>query len=319
MIRTLDALLDRTIVPGYTRAGYHLRKICWTREDPAEDALRGRTALVTGAGSGIGAATAARLAALGASTVLAVRDLGRGERARREILDAVPGAEVHLVRCDVAEPDSIDACAGALGDDFGTLDILVHNAGVLPGERAENSRGHELTLATHVLGPLRLTARLVPLLAGSGDARVVFVASGGMYAQPLPVGDPEYRRGEYRGATAYARSKRIQVAMTPLLDQRLADQRISVQSMHPGWVRTPGLISALPRFGNAIRPALRTAEQGADTTVWLTATTPAPISGHFWHDRRIRREHYLPYTRYPEEELLSLWHYCLGAAGVRAA
>ncbi|MFI5717230.1 SDR family NAD(P)-dependent oxidoreductase [Nocardia sp. NPDC051750] len=319
MIHALDALLDRTILPGYTRAGYHLRKICWAGEDPAPGALRGRTALVTGAGSGIGAAMATRLAALGAVTVLAVRDLGRGERTRHQIRTAVPGADIRLVRCDVAEPDSIDACADALSAEFRTLDILVHNAGVLPVERAENSRGHELTLATHVLGPLRLTDRLVPLLGGSGDARIVFVASGGMYAQPLPIQDPEYRRGEYHGATAYARSKRIQVAVTPLLDQRLADHGVSVHAMHPGWVRTPGLTASLPRFSSALRPALRTAGQGADTAVWLTATTPAPMSGHFWHDRHIRPEHYLPRTRYSEEHLLSIWQYCRGAAGMRAA
>lgn len=246
MIRAVDTLLDRTIVPGYTRLGFHLRRTCWTRDDPAAGALRGRTAMVTGANSGIGKSIATRFAALGAATVLAVRDLDRGGRARREILDAVPGADVELAQCDVAEPASVDACADALARDHGTLDVLVHNAGVLPIDRTENSAGHELTLATHVLGPLRLTDRLTPLLASAGDARIIFVASGGMYAQPLPVRDLEYRRGEYRGATAYARTKRMQVAFAPLLDGRLADQGVSVHSMHPGWVDTPGISAALP-------------------------------------------------------------------------
>ncbi|WP_328396742.1 SDR family NAD(P)-dependent oxidoreductase [Nocardia sp. NBC_00416] len=315
MIRAVDTLLDRTIVPGYTRLGFHLRRTCWTRDDPAAGALRGRTAMVTGANSGIGKSIATRFAALGAATVLAVRDLDRGGRARREILDAVPGADVELAQCDVAEPASVDACADALARDHGTLDVLVHNAGVLPIDRTENSAGHELTLATHVLGPLRLTDRLTPLLASAGDARIIFVASGGMYAQPLPVRDPEYRRGEYRGATAYARTKRMQVAFAPLLDGRLADQGVSVHSMHPGWVDTPGISAALPRFSSALRPAMRTADEGADTAVWLATTTPSPMSGHFWHDRRIRHEHYLRHTRYPEDHLLSLWSYCLDEAG----
>lgn len=316
MIRTVDTLLDRTIVPGYTRLGYHLRRACWTRDDPPTDALHGKTALVTGANSGIGKSIATRFAGLGAHTVLAVRDPGRGERARREILDAVPGAVVDLAVCDIAEPDSVDTCIRTLTERHETLDVLVHNAGVLPTDRAENSAGHELALATHVLGPLRLTDRLTPLLAASGDARIIFVASGGMYAQPLPVDDPQYRGGEYRGATAYARTKRIQVAFGPLLDGRLADHGVSVHSMHPGWVHTPGITAALPRFSAALRPAMRTAEQGADTAVWLATTDPAPLSGHFWHDRRIRDEHYLRHTRYPETELLSLWEYCLGAAEV---
>ncbi|MFI9532244.1 SDR family NAD(P)-dependent oxidoreductase [Nocardia fusca] len=316
MIRTVDALLDRTIVPGYTRLGYHLRKVSWTRDDPPTDALHGKTALVTGANSGIGKSIATRCASLGARTVLAVRDADRGERARREIRAAVPGAQVELELCDIAEPGSIDACARAVRERHGALDVLVHNAGVLPGERTENSAGHELALATHVLGPLRLTDRLAPLLTASGDARVILVASGGMYTQPLPFQDPQYRHGEYRGATAYARTKRIQVAFGPLLDGRLADHGISVHSMHPGWVATPGITAALPRFGSALRPAMRTAAEGADTAVWLATTTPAPLSGHFWHDRRIRDEHYLRHTRYTEGHLLSLWEYCLDAADV---
>ncbi|MGA6204500.1 SDR family NAD(P)-dependent oxidoreductase [Nocardia testacea] len=316
MIRTVDALLDRTIVPGYTRLGYHLRKVSWTRDDPPTDALRGKTALVTGANSGIGKSIATRLAGLGARTVLAVRDPGRGERARREILDAVPTAQVELALCDIAEPGSVDACARALRRRHEAVDVLVHNAGVLPSGRTENSAGHELSLATHVLGPLRLTDRLSPQLAAAGDARIIFVASGGMYTQALPVQDPEYRSGEYRGATAYARTKRMQVAFGPLLDGRLADHGVSVHSMHPGWVATPGITAALPRFSSALRPAMRTAAEGADTAVWLATTTPAPLSGHFWHDRRIRGEHYLRHTRYPETHLLSLWEYCLDAADV---
>ncbi|MGW5383350.1 SDR family NAD(P)-dependent oxidoreductase [Nocardia sp. NPDC003963] len=316
MIRTVDTLLDRTIVPGYTRLGYHLRKVCWTRDDPPTDALRGKTALVTGANSGIGRSIATRFAGLGARTVLAVRDPGRGERARREILDAVPGAEVELAICDISEPGSVDTCARALRERYRALDVLVHNAGVLPDHRAENSAGDELTLATHILGPLRFTDRLTPLLAAAGSARIVFVASGGMYAQALPVGDPQFRAGEYRGATAYARTKRVQVAFGPLLDGRLADYGVSVHSMHPGWVNTPGITAALPRFSSALRPAMRTADEGADTAVWLATTDPAPMSGHFWHDRRIRDEHYLRRTRYSEDELLSLWEYCLTAAEV---
>lgn len=319
MIHALDTLLDRTVVPGYSRIGFQLRARSWRRNDPPADGLLGRTAMVTGANSGIGKAVATRLAALGASTVLAVRDLDRGERARREIRAAVTAADIRLVHCDVAEPDSIDACAQTLRDELPTLDILVHNAGVLPAERTENSAGHELTLATHILGPLRLIDRLTPLLTAAGDARTVFVASGGMYTQPLPADDPEYQEGPYRGATAYARTKRMQVAFTPLLDQLLADHGASVHSMHPGWVDTPGIATALPRFGSALRPVLRTPDQGADTAVWLAATRQLPMAGHFWHDRQIRDEHYVRYTRYPEEQLLALWDYCLTAAGVTVA
>ena len=125
------------------------------------------------------------------------------------------------------------------------------------------------------------------------------MSSGGMYTQSLPDRPtPNTATGRYRGAIAYARTKRIQVAFTPILARRWADQDVRVYSMHPGWADTPGVAAALPGFRMLTGPLLRTPEQGADTAVWLAATQPAPPTGRFWHDRRPRPEHYLPLTRY---------------------
>ncbi|WP_216909639.1 SDR family NAD(P)-dependent oxidoreductase [Nocardia noduli] len=311
----LDTLLDRTIVPGFTRLGIALRRKHWPA-DPAPHALRGATALVTGSNSGIGLAIADALAALDASVVLAVRNRERGERARDRILAARPGADVLVTECDIADPDSVTACADRLADQLTRLNVLIHNAGVLPPKRTESSDGHELSLATHILGPLRLTDRLAPLLAATGAGRVIFVSSGGMYTQPLAVDDPEYLRGGYRGATAYARTKRMQVAFTPIIAERYAPQGISAHSMHPGWVDTPGITDALPGFHRLVGPLLRTPAEGADTAVWLAATQPPPPSGHFWHDRRQRPEHRLRRTRYSSGEVWRLWLDCNRAAGV---
>jgi NAD(P)-dependent dehydrogenase (short-subunit alcohol dehydrogenase family) len=195
------------------------------------------------------------------------------------------------------------------------LDVLVHNAGLLPAGRAESVDGHEITLATHVLGPLLLTERLLPLLTDSADPRVILMSSGGMYTQPLPADDPEYRNGRYRGAIAYARTKRMQVAFTPVLARRWAG--IRVYSMHPGWADTPGVAASLPGFRRLTAPLLRTAEQGADTAIWLAATRPAPPTGRFWHDRRSRPQHYLLSTRrYGDDSRERLWRYCAQAIGL---
>jgi dehydrogenase/reductase SDR family protein 12 len=309
----VDTALDRTVVPGYTRAGYWLRSRRWPGDDPRPDALRGRTAIVTGASSGLGKATAAGLARLGASVRLVVRDVGRAESAAAEIRRDVPGAELEVDCCDVSDLDDIARYASERPPD--KLDVLVHNAGVLPPRRTVTAQGHELTLATHVLGPLLLTERLRPALADAGG-RVVLVASGGMYTQPLPAEDPEYLCGGYRGATAYARTKRIQVALTPLLASRLRSDGIGVYAMHPGWSDTPGLTSSLPLFAKLTRPLLRPPGEGADTAVWLAATEPAPPAGGFWHDRRMRPAHYLRRTRETEADRLQVWDYCLTAAGL---
>ncbi|WP_372660478.1 SDR family NAD(P)-dependent oxidoreductase [Amycolatopsis kentuckyensis] len=302
----LDTLLDRTVAVGYSRLGYALRRRTWAADDPAPDALRGRVALVTGASSGLGEATAVGLARLGAEVVLVVRDLDRGERALARVRTAVPEAKVRTARCDVASFASVREFAARES----RVDVLVHNAGVLPPERTESVDGHEITFATHVLGPLLLTELLRPALR---DARVIFVSSGGMYTQRLAADDPEFREGRYRGATAYARTKRMQVELTPLLAERWRADGIAVHSTHPGWADTPGLASSLPLFRRLLAPALRTAAEGADTAVWLAATRPGPLPGRFWHDRRERPAHVLPGTRPGPGEAERLLRYCLAA------
>ena len=180
-----------------------------------------------------------------------------GETARREILAALPDGDIQVEVCDVSSLSAVRAFAADVAARVPRLDVLIHNAGLLPDARSETAEGHELTLATHVLGPLLLTEQLATVLASAPDPRVILVSSGGMYTQQLPTDDPEYRHGTYRGATAYARSKRIQVALTPILAQRWGAGGITVASMHPGWADTPGVATSLPGFRRLTAPLLR--------------------------------------------------------------
>ncbi|MFC4859349.1 SDR family NAD(P)-dependent oxidoreductase [Actinophytocola glycyrrhizae] len=301
--RWLDTGLDRSVIGGYPRFGLAARRRLpgWPPDAPP-GALTGRTAIVTGASSGLGAATAAAFARLGAAVRLVVRDTAKGER----IAASIDG-DVLVSRCDVSDLADVRRFAGTVG----AADVLVHNAGVLPAERTTTPQGHETALATHVLGPLLMTELLGPVLAGG---RVVFVSSGGMYTQKLPLDDPEYTRGGYRGAAAYARSKRIQVALVPLLAQRWPG--ITVAATHPGWADTPGVAGSLPGFHRLTRPFLRDSDEGADTTVWLGATEPAPPSGLFWHDRRARNPHLVPWTRHGAAASRTMFEWCAEAVGL---
>jgi dehydrogenase/reductase SDR family member 12 len=317
--RLLDAALDRLVVPGYSRLGYLARAAGWSAL-PA-DALAGRTVAVTGAGAGLGEATVAGLVALGAEVEMLVRDRGRGEAARARLLEAHPGARITVARCDLADLDDVRRYAADARDRLVALHGLVHNAGVLPGERTETAAGHELCLATHVLGPFLLTRELLPLLrAGSppdrpgSPARVVFVSSGGMYTASLRTDDPEFREGRFSGGAAYARTKRMQVVLAELLAEDLAAAGVAVHSMHPGWADTPGVAGSLPGFHRITGPLLRTVEQGADTAVWLQAARePGRCSGVFWHDRAPRPTHYLPRGEESPEERAALWTLCVDA------
>lgn len=315
MNHLLDTALDRAVVPGYSRIGYLIRRRGWPADDPAAGSMAGRRVLVTGANSGLGKATTRRLAQLGATVHLVVRHEERGKAALAEIAAEAPGADLHLELCDVSDLDDVRRCAADLVARLDRVDVLVHNAGALPAERAESADGHELTVATHVLGPVLLTELLLPLLAGH-DARMVLVASGGMYAQRLPADDPGFLRGDYRGATAYARSKRMQVALAPLLQERWRAHGLTVHAMHPGWADTPGVASSLPVFRAVTRPLLRDADAGADTVVWLAATRSDLPGGRFWHDRAERPTHYTRSTRETEAERGRLWDWVRRETGL---
>ena len=299
----LDTLLDRTVVPGYTRFGPAVRRRLPTwPADPAPDALGGRVAAVTGATSGLGLATAAGLARLGAQVRLVVRDTAKAEEVRRSLAARVPGADLVVDRCDVGDLDDVRRFVDDL--DVPHLDVHVHNAGAMPPQRTESVQGHELTMALHVLGPVLMTELLRPRLT---DGRVVLVSSGGMYGQRLRDDDPEYLTGEYSPTTAYARSKRAQVELLPVLQERWGTGGVSVTATHPGWADTPGIAGSLPGFRRLTAPLLRDAEGGADTTVWVAATEPAPEGGLLWHDRRPRPTHLLRRTRTGDAERARLW------------
>jgi dehydrogenase/reductase SDR family member 12 len=312
----LDTVLDRSVVLGYSKIGYALRRRTsgWPA-DPSPGALKGRDVVVTGASSGLGIATARGLAELGARVHLVVRNLEKGEGVLGELREAVPSADFELWRCDVSDLDDVRRFAEELGAAVPEISVLVHNAGAMPPKRTSSEQGHEMTMAIHLLGPLLMTELLLDNLA-KGQGRVVLVTSGGMYTQPLPVKDPEYTRGDYKPATAYARSKRAQVSLLPVLRDRWAPRGVQVYATHPGWADTPGVVDALPGFHKVTGPILRDVEQGADTTVWLGGVEPAPESGRLWHDRRARPDHYLPRTRETEDERQAIWSWARQAAGL---
>ncbi|WP_037321519.1 SDR family NAD(P)-dependent oxidoreductase [Amycolatopsis orientalis] len=300
--RAADTVLDRTLL-GYSSLGHLLRRRWWP-EDPAPDALAGKVAVVTGAKAGLGKATAIGLAKLGATVRIAVR--GDGDAARAEIERAAPGARILVDHCDVSLLSSVRDYAKDLD---GEIDILVHNAGVMPAERTETAEGNEVMLATHVLGPHLLTASLRPKFADG--ARVIWVSSGGMYGQPLRTDDLQYRRGDYKPAAGYARTKRMQVVLAELWADELDGSGVVVHSAHPGWADTPGVATSLPTFRKLTRPILRDAEQGADTFVWLAAAEePGRYNGMFWHDRAPRPTHYLGKTRETAAQRRELWRSC---------
>jgi NAD(P)-dependent dehydrogenase (short-subunit alcohol dehydrogenase family) len=307
MLRSLvDTALDRSIVGGYTRLGYRVRRR-WFDELPRMD---GKVVLVTGATAGIGLAAAEAFAGLGAAVRLLARDADRGARSRDAIATAAGNDDVAVVLGDLSDLASVRTAAAAIAQEP-RLDVLVNNAGVLPPERTLSADGIELTFATNVLGPFLLTQRLLELLKRSAPARIVNVSSGGMYSQRLRPDDLQFAAETFDGTKAYARTKRAEVILTEMEAERLEGTGVVVHAMHPGWVDTPGVQTSLPRFRKVMGPFLRDPQAGADTIVWLgAADEPARSSGRFWHDRRVRPTHLVPWTRETPEDRERLWSEC---------
>ena len=137
----------------------------------------GRMALVTGAASGIGAATSIGLARVAVSVVLLVRNADRGEQVMRDIRASMPDASLEVLECNLASQSSIRDAAGRFTANHDRLDILVNAAGVFVKERKLTADGIELTFATNYLAYYLLTNELLPLLKGSAPARVINLAS----------------------------------------------------------------------------------------------------------------------------------------------
>lgn len=312
----VDAALEATVVGSFSRVGIAVRRATQRWSDDPTVSLDGKTALITGATSGIGLAAAAQLAKRGAAVRIVGRNGAKAAVAQSAIRSAAGDAcDVEFDVVDVGDFDAVRAFAERFTAANRRLDVLVHNAGALTADYRQAPNGCEATLAAHVLGPFLLTSLLLPTLRAASDpATVITVSSGGMYAERLDLANLEMTAREYKGATAYARAKRAQVVLNHEWSSRVPAEQVVFHAMHPGWVDTPGVESGLPTFYRVMKPLLRSPDDGADTIAWLAGSRSAE-SGHFWLDRRRRSEHHVPWTRGGAGDGAALWDYCVKRTG----
>lgn len=206
----------------------------WTCADIPDQ--HGRTALITGANSGLGLETARALAQRGARVVLACRSLERAEQARAELTGSAC-TELIPLELDLADLESVRRGAHQVADQLGRLDLLINNAGVMAPPRQLSAQGHELQFAVNHLGHFALTQQLLPLLQPEG--RVVYVSSGAAYFGRIAFDDLQGER-RYDAWAAYAQSKLANLITALELQERLEAAGSSVRSIaaHPGLART---------------------------------------------------------------------------------
>ncbi len=264
----------------------------WTFDDIPDQT--GRTAIVTGANSGIGLETARMLALKGADVVLACRNPEKGADALDLIEAERPAGRVTLQELDLSDLDSVDAFARAFAKTHQRLELLVNNAGLMVPPLTRTKQGFEMQLGTNYLGHFALTLRLLPLLRRTRRARVVVVSSGAHRRGRITFDDLNWERRPYRARAAYRQSKLAALMFALELQRRLAsaDSSVRVTAAHPTRTATRLRRTAIAaRLYNALfgmKPAV-----GALPTL-RAATDPAAFGGTYWVSSRDSDAHGAP-------------------------
>lgn len=249
--------------------------------------LQDRTALVTGATTGIGFETALGLARSRATVLMVARDRTRGEQAVAKVRAEAPLGAVELYVADLASQRDVRDLGAQVQHRHDRLDVLVHNAGVVNAVRRVTDEGIESTLAVNHLAPFLLTGLLRPLLAASAASRVVTVSSY-MHnrVKHIPWDDLQSEQ-DYNAAATYNLTKLMNILFTYELARRWADSGTTANALHPGWPLKTNLgreqTGAGRLFDRASKLVGASAAKGAQTSLYLSGSPKiAGVTGRYF-------------------------------------
>ncbi len=248
--------------------------------------LAGRTAVVTGANSGIGFETAAALAAAGATVVLACRNPERAEAARSALVDRGVKGPVEVLRLDLASLSQVADAAEETTQRFDRIDLLVNNAGVMGTERSTTGDGFEMIFGTNHLGHFAYTGRVMPRLLDTAGSRVVVIGSLSYRFGRIRWDDLASER-RYRESRAYSQSKLAGAMFCLELQRRLATSGASTIALgaHPGFAATDIIADRVerhPRYAGFMKEHLIPSAADAARSTVRAATDPGAYGGQFY-------------------------------------
>ena len=253
--------------------------MAWTANDIPDQT--NRTAIVTGANSGIGFHTALQLAAKGAHVVLACRDLEKADDAIEAIRAHHPSAQCSAMRLDLSQLASVRAFSKIALDALPHIDLLINNAGVMIPPKTLTEDGFELQFATNHLGHFALTALLSPNILNTAGSRIVTVSSNAHRWAKMNFDDLQRSRF-YVPWDAYGQSKLANLLFAYELDRRLTAKGHTTLSIaaHPGYTSTNiGKHSLFVKL--ATKWVAQDTLRGALTTL-RAATDPDALGGSYW-------------------------------------
>ncbi len=287
--------------------------------NPRTGSMAGKTVLVTGATSGIGRATAAGLAAMGARVAITGRDHERAERAAGEIGTAT-GGRVDVFVADLSSQAEVRRLAGEVLQTYPRVDVLVNNVGGYWNTRHVTADGLERTFALNHLASFLLTNLLLDRLKQSAPARVVTVSSGAQANGRIDFDDLQGERS-YSGARAYSQSKLANVLFTYELARGLQAGVVTANALHPGVVRTsfgaedPGGVQRL--FVPLMRPFMKAPAQGAATSIHVASSPDLEQrTGLYFANSKARRS---SERSYDDDAAARLWQVSADLVGLTAA
>jgi NAD(P)-dependent dehydrogenase (short-subunit alcohol dehydrogenase family) len=250
----------------------------WSVDDIPDQS--GRTALVTGANSGLGLHTSIALARKGARVLMACRNPSKADEALARLQDEAPGARAELVALDLASLQSVRAAAADVSSRTPRLDVLYDNAGVMAIPRGQTADGFEMQIGTNHLGHFALTGLVMPLLLAANDARVVVVSSDAHKIGRMRFDDLQAEKS-YGRWSAYGQSKLANLLFTRELNRR-GGGRLKAVAAHPGYAAT----NLQSNYGNPVvdlfmRIGNRVLAQSDEAGAWpqLYAGTMPDVSG----------------------------------------
>ncbi|XOV82643.1 MAG: SDR family NAD(P)-dependent oxidoreductase [bacterium] len=285
------ALFFSWFMPSFTRLGYALRRLTWSTRSFD---FAGQTWLITGASTGIGRHLALSAANAGATVHVVARNTQKLKQLEAEVSSNRGQIVCHSV--DLSLMSSVGDLAADFGASNTVFDVLVNNVGLMLNQRSSTLEGIETGFATNVLGHYLLTEQLISLGTLKSGSTVISMSSGGMYNVALDINALQGNE-PYDGTLTYARHKRAQVALNEHWRHTYGDM-INFYAMHPGWVSTPGVETAMPEFHKLLRRLLRHPAAGADTAMWLAFSKPEQQdAGNIWFDRAQRSPHFFSGTR----------------------
>jgi NAD(P)-dependent dehydrogenase (short-subunit alcohol dehydrogenase family) len=244
--------------------------------------LKGKTAIVTGASSGLGVETMRALAAAGVQVVAPVRSRERGEKVAAELRASTAHAAIEVADMDLADFSSVRAFADAFLGSGRPLHILINNAGVMATPLRRLPGGFEAQFGTNHLAHMLLAGRLAPALLKGAPSRVVALSSIGHRRAPVNFDDPNFERRPYDKWEAYGQAKTANSLFAIEINRRLEGKGVNAYAVHPG-----GIMTELQRdltkeemraFGwidgeGRVNERFKTPAGGASTAVWCATSS----------------------------------------------